>query len=94
MIQVAVAVERYGRNAFGGSTLGGQFAHQGGHVALVLAGGGFRHLLVQRGCRGQGHTCEVINKLHVDLLVATIYSHARLFGRTTNNSKKISEKHG
>ena len=45
MIQVAVAVERYGRNAFGGSTLGGQFAHQGGHVALVLAGGGFRHLM-------------------------------------------------
>ena len=45
MIQVAVAVERYGRNAFGGSALGGQFTHQGGHVALVLAGGGFRHLM-------------------------------------------------
>ena len=52
MIQVAVAVERYGRNAFGGSALGGQFAHQGGHVALVLAGGGFRHLMADKTVDG------------------------------------------
>ena len=41
-------------------------------------GGCFRNLLVQRGSRSQGNTCEVVDKLYVDLLVATIYSHARL----------------
>ena len=52
MIQVAVAVERYGRNAFGGSALGSQFAHEGGYFALVLAGGGFRHLMADKTVDG------------------------------------------
>ena len=51
VIKVTVAVESDGRNAFGRSALGGQLAHQGGHFALGLAGGGFGHLLVQRGGR-------------------------------------------
>ena len=78
MIQVAVAVEGYFADAFGNGALGGQLAYQGGDFALVLAGGCFRNLLVQRGSRSQGNTCEVVDKLYVDLLVATIYSHARL----------------
>ena len=45
MIQVAVAVEGYFADAFGNGALGGQLAYQGGDFALVLAGGGFRHLM-------------------------------------------------
>src|SRR5699024_5270754 len=85
VIKVAVTVERNDRDTLGGGTLGGQLAHERCYVALGLAGGSLRHLLVQRGCGGQSNPPKVVDKLYVDLLVATEHSHARTLGRTAHD---------
>ena len=78
VIEVTVTIERYGGDTLLGCASCSKLTYQSCNLTLVLTCCLCRYLLVQRRCRSQGYACEVINKLHVDLLVATEYSHARL----------------
>ena len=85
MIEITVTVESHAFDALGYGALGSELADQSGYFTLVLACGCFCHLLVQRRCGSEGYACQVINELHVDLLVATEYSHTRLRCRTADD---------
>ena len=85
VIEVSVTVESNGRDSLGGGTLGGQFAHQRRDFTLGFSGSGPGNLLVERRCRGERYAGLVVDKLHIDLLVAAEYRHTGLFGRSADD---------